>query len=92
MLFENDVCVIRNYFIVGSKIARQSPKVHKIEKLSGRDNFFALDELFAYIGCIIPGQLGDKQSTSYVVPGLRMHKILRGTNFYVLPLFDRYVE
>ena len=41
---------------------------------------------------IIPGKLGDKQSPNYIVPRLRMHKILRGNNFYVIPLFDRYVE
>ena len=41
---------------------------------------------------IIPDQLGDKQSPSYIATALRMHKILRGTSFYVLPLFERYVE
>ena len=49
-------------------------------------------ETYALLLSIIPGQLGDKQSPSYIVPGLRMHKILRVTNFYAFPLFYRYVE
>ena len=48
--------------------------------------------IYLYVVCIIPGQLGDKQYHSYIVPGQIMYKILRETNFYVLPLFDSYVE